>query len=71
MRGCRVAGTDLVLTVARRNLDRVRDDARLRMFEPPFPIDAFEFAQHWHERRHGDAAHIWLRQTIARVASGG
>ncbi|VWB69257.1 LysR family transcriptional regulator [Burkholderia lata] len=66
-----IAGTDLVLTVARRNLDRVRDDARLRVFEPPFPIDSFEFAQHWHARRHGDAAHIWLRQTIARVASGG
>ncbi|UTV57840.1 LysR family transcriptional regulator [Burkholderia arboris] len=66
-----IAGTDLVLTVARRNLDRVRDDARLRVFEPPFPIDPFEFAQHWHERRHGDAAHVWLRQTIARVASGG
>ncbi|KWA01216.1 MULTISPECIES: LysR family transcriptional regulator [Burkholderia] len=66
-----IAGTDLVLTVARRNLDRVRDDARLRVFEPPFPIDSFEFAQHWHERRHGDAAHIWLRQTIARVAGGG
>lgn len=66
-----IAGTDLVLTVARRNLDRVRDDARLRVFDPPFPIDSFEFAQHWHERRHGDAAHIWLRQTIARVASGG
>ncbi|WP_396330843.1 LysR family transcriptional regulator [Burkholderia anthina] len=66
-----IAGTDLVLTVARRNLDRVRDDARLRMFEPPFPIDSFEFTQHWHERRHGDAAHVWLRQTIARVASGG
>ncbi|MDR0243426.1 MAG: LysR family transcriptional regulator [Burkholderia sp.] len=66
-----VAGTDLVLTVARRNLDRVRDDARLRVFDPPFPIDSFEFAQHWHERRHGDAAHVWLRQTIARVASGG
>ena len=40
-----IAGTDLVLTVARRNLDRVRDDARLRVFEPPFPIDSFEFAQ--------------------------
>ncbi|KER72236.1 LysR family transcriptional regulator [Burkholderia aenigmatica] len=66
-----IAGTDLVLTVARRNLDRVRDDARLRVFEPPFPIDSFEFSQYWHARRHGDAAHIWLRQTIARVASGG
>ncbi|OXI37060.1 LysR family transcriptional regulator [Burkholderia aenigmatica] len=66
-----IAGTDLVLTVARRNLDRVRDDARLCVFEPPFPIDSFEFSQYWHARRHGDAAHIWLRQTIARVASGG
>ncbi|EGD03751.1 LysR family transcriptional regulator, partial [Burkholderia sp. TJI49] len=51
-----IAGTDLVLTVARRNLDRARDDPRLRVFEPPFPIDSFEFAQHWHARRHGDAA---------------
>ncbi|MBN3821207.1 LysR family transcriptional regulator, partial [Paraburkholderia sp. Se-20369] len=65
-----IADTDLVLTVARRNLDHVGDDPRLRVFAPPFPIDSFEFTQHWHARRHADPAHVWLRQAVARVACG-
>ncbi|KVQ17533.1 LysR family transcriptional regulator [Burkholderia ubonensis] len=62
-----IVDTDLVLTVARRNLDTVRDDSRLCVFDPPFPVESFEFQQMWHQRRQGDPAHCWLRQVIVRV----
>lgn len=66
-----IAGTDLILTVARRNLDhgdfeRVHGSS-LRVFDPPFAIESFEFRYLWHERRHNDPAHRWLRGVVARL----
>ncbi|MCW7539483.1 LysR substrate-binding domain-containing protein [Aquabacterium sp. A7-Y] len=66
-----IAGTDLILTVARRSLATVGQDSRLRVFEPPFSIEAFEFQQIWHPRRDIDPAHRWLRQTAARITTSG
>lgn len=63
-----IAGTDLVLTVARRNLDRLDGDARLRVFAAPFPIAPFTFGHLWHPRRQNDPAHQWLRRAIAEIA---
>ncbi len=63
-----VVGTDLILTVARRSLDAITSDTRLRLFEPPFPIEDFEFSQLWHRRRETDPAHGWLREAVARIA---
>ncbi|MDG9881941.1 LysR family transcriptional regulator [Pseudomonas sp. GD04058] len=60
-----LAGTDLILTVARRNL--LRPPRGLRCFAPPLPIRAFGFQQAWHERREGDAAHRWLRGQVTRA----
>ncbi|MCY1425202.1 hypothetical protein D9M71_409850 [compost metagenome] len=69
-----VAGTDLILTVARRNLEQARIDPRLRCFEPPFAIPSFTFEQVWHSRREVDPAHRWLRNEVraacAQAASG-
>lgn len=62
-----IAGTDLILTVARRSLDNGKLDPRLRRFEPPLAIKAFGFQQAWHQRREGDAGHRWLRARIAQV----
>lgn len=64
-----IAGTDLILTVARRSLDSVERDGRLRLFEPPFDIPQFDFKMIWHPRRESDTAHTWLRQMIMRVAN--
>ncbi|MBJ9977092.1 LysR family transcriptional regulator [Pseudomonas sp. S75] len=64
-----IAGTDLILTVARRSLDAVDSDERLRLFEPPFEIPRFDFNMIWHPRRESDPAHAWLRQMIMRVAN--
>lgn len=62
-----IAGTDLVLTVARRNLEKLDGDERLRVFAAPFPIEPLAFGHIWHPRRQNDPAHQWLRRAIADV----
>ncbi|WP_409158520.1 LysR substrate-binding domain-containing protein [Pectobacterium sp. B2J-2] len=58
-----IAGTDLILTAARRSMAQVnRSD--LRIFPPPFTIPDFAFQQVWHTRRESDPAHRWLRNAI-------
>lgn len=64
-----IAGTDLILTVARRSLDAAVSDPRLCVFEPPLYIEPFDFSLIWHRRRDGDQAHGWLRQLIINHAS--
>lgn len=59
-----IAGTDLVLTVARRTLPSRPEDNGLHVFAPPFDIPPFGFQQIWHRRRDGDPAHQWLRRQI-------
>ncbi|WP_337243531.1 LysR family transcriptional regulator [Luteimonas sp. gir] len=66
-----IAGTDLILTVARRNLDSIATDPRLRIFAPPLAIAPFDFDLIWHQRRERDPAHTWLRDTVVRVAQAG
>jgi DNA-binding transcriptional LysR family regulator len=62
-----IAGTDLVLTIARRLHPPTPATAGLAAFEPPFAIPSFAFEQIWHKRRDGDAAHQWLRETISSL----
>lgn len=62
-----VAGTDLILTAARRSFDMTDRNSQVQIFEPPFPIEPFDFKLLWHQRRESDAAHNWLRQLIISV----
>lgn len=62
-----VAGTDLILTAARRSFDMTDSNSQVKIFEPPFSIESFDFKLLWHQRREGDAAHNWLRQLIISV----
>lgn len=64
-----IAGTDLVLTVARKGLVAVAHDPTLEVFSPPFAIPPFPFVQVWHQRRGADPAHQWLRAAVARAAA--
>lgn len=64
-----VAGTDLVLTVAHRASEAYDLGMEVCTFDPPFAIPPFSFKQIWHGRRTQDPAHIWLRNTISRVAT--
>ncbi|HDS1736103.1 MULTISPECIES: LysR family transcriptional regulator [Pseudomonas] len=66
-----IAGTDLILTVARRSLVGARLDPALRSFAPPLPIAPFAFAQAWHSRREGDAGHAWLRERLRIICQAG
>ena len=59
-----IAGTDIVLTVARNILPPANEAGGLRLFEVPFTLPAVPFTQIWHPRRQGDPAHQWLRQRI-------
>lgn len=61
-----IPGSDLILTVASRNL--VPLESSLRTFSPPFVIKPFSFLQLWHLRRDSDPAHQWLRQQILDIA---
>jgi DNA-binding transcriptional LysR family regulator len=62
-----VAGSDLIATVPER-LVRERDK-RLRVFEPPLPVEGFAMGLAWHERTHHHPAHRWLRERV-RVLCG-
>jgi len=62
-----IAGSDLILTVASRNL--ISLNPALCIFEPPLAIKPFSFRQLWHLRRDTDPAHQWLRQQIENIAS--
>jgi len=64
-----IANTDLILTVAQRNLDAIGHDPRLKVFMPPLAIAPFDFTLIWHPRRDADAAHRWLRQLISGSVS--
>jgi len=60
-----IPGTNLLLTVARRNLSPLNEN--LTLFTPPMAIKPFDFLQVWHARKDNDPAHQWLRQQIAEI----
>lgn len=59
-----IAGTDLVLTVARTSLKSSLQDKRLVVLRPPIPLPAIPFSQISHKRRRSDPALRWLREVI-------
>ncbi|WP_202970062.1 LysR family transcriptional regulator [Pararhizobium polonicum] len=65
-----IAGTDLVLTVARTSLKSTLQDDRLVVLPPPIPLPTIPFGQISHRRRRSDPALRWLREMIvASVAA--
>ncbi|WP_176506631.1 MULTISPECIES: LysR family transcriptional regulator [Pseudomonas] len=59
-----LAGTDLILTVARRAVGPMRQHPSLRQFMPPLPIPALAYQQAWHARKDSDPGHRWLREAV-------
>ncbi|WP_309349428.1 LysR substrate-binding domain-containing protein [Telmatospirillum sp.] len=59
-----IAGTDLILTVARTSLKFSLEDKRLAVLPPPIPLPAIPFSQISHKRRRSDPALRWLREMI-------
>ena len=60
-----VAETDLILTLPRRLAHWLAGRADVQVVEPPLELGTFSITQLWHERRHDDPEHAWLRATLA------
>jgi DNA-binding transcriptional LysR family regulator len=61
-----VAGTDYVMTIARRVALQLAPIYRLRVFPPPLRLDGFDVVMAWHPRSEADAGVNWLRDQIRR-----
>ncbi len=64
-----VVGTRRVALIQRRLARLLRDLAPVRALPCPFPAVPLQEALWWHPVHTHDAAHIWLRETVARVAA--
>jgi DNA-binding transcriptional LysR family regulator len=64
-----VAATDLVLTIPERVATTFAKFLPLRLVEPPAPFAGFTMSVMWHERRHHDKAHEWLRNQLVEAAT--
>jgi DNA-binding transcriptional LysR family regulator len=65
-----VAGTRRVALIQRRLAELMGPVARVRVLPCPFEAVPVQEALWWHPVHTQDAAHIWLRETAARVAAG-
>ena len=62
-----VASSDLVAMLPQR-LTAGRAD--LQTFEPPLQVPGFEMGMAWHDRRHRDPGHRWLREQVLAAVGG-
>jgi DNA-binding transcriptional LysR family regulator len=66
-----VAVSDLVWTAPVRLAETAAQLLPLRVLEPPLEIEPFSLAMSWHDRRHGDPLHAWIREQIRELAQQG
>jgi DNA-binding transcriptional LysR family regulator len=62
-----VAGTRRVALIQRRLAEQLGGLVPVRVVEPPYDAVPLQEALWWHPVHTHDAAHIWLRETAARV----
>jgi DNA-binding transcriptional LysR family regulator len=62
-----VAGTRRVALIQERLAERLTGLVPVRVMEPPYNAVPLQEALWWHPVHTHDAAHIWLRETAARV----
>ncbi|MFM9441073.1 LysR family transcriptional regulator [Streptomyces acidiscabies] len=65
-----VAGTRRIAMVQARLARLLAPIASVRVVEPPYEAVPLQEAMWWHPVHTHDAAHIWLRETAARVGAG-
>lgn len=63
-------GTDLISVVPRMLALEYAAQHPLRILEPPLRLPAVRYAAYWHERKHRDAGHQWLRARLVDAARG-
>lgn len=64
-----VGGTDLVAMVPERLARRYEGFARCVAVPAPFPDVPLVEAMYWHNNRHSDPAHRWLREMVRKVGA--
>lgn len=65
--GQAVAQTDFVATLPRHVATKLAPGLNLAVVPPPLTLPTFTLAQFWHERRHHDPGHAWLRGLIREI----
>ena len=65
-----VAASDLVWTAPERMARAYAALLPLTVAPVPIALEGFTVWQSWHERRHRDRGHAWLRQRVHAVAAG-
>ncbi|KAF1054392.1 MAG: PCP degradation transcriptional activation protein [Stenotrophomonas maltophilia] len=61
-------GSDLLLTIAARSLERLQLPASLTVFEPPLALAGFDFVLIWRDDIERDPARLWLRERLQAAA---
>ena len=64
-----VAESDMILTLPGRLARRLADKLPLTLLELPLQVAPLAPAMIWHERVHGDPAHIWVRQQLVDIVA--
>jgi DNA-binding transcriptional LysR family regulator len=59
----------MILTLPSRLAHRLAQRLPLALLPVPLPIAPLSPAMIWHERVHGDPAHVWVRQQLVDVVA--
>jgi DNA-binding transcriptional LysR family regulator len=62
-----VADSDMILTLPSRLARRLAERLPLALLDLPLQVAPLSPAMIWHERFHGDPAHVWVRQQLVDV----
>ncbi len=60
-----VASSDMVLTGAEREAQRLARSMPIQLFSPPVPLVPFRLVMFWHERDDADPFHSWVRARLS------
>ena len=63
-------GTDLIAVVPRMLALEYSAQHPLQILEPPLRLPTVRYAAYWHERKHRDPGHQWLRARLVEVCRG-
>lgn len=64
-----VADSDMILTLPGRLARRLATQLPLAILDLPLQVAPVSPAMIWHERVHGDPAHVWVRQQLVDVVA--
>lgn len=62
--------SDLVATVPKMLAEKLCEEQDLKMFSLPLDCYSYPIYAYWHEKRHKDRDHIWLRNMLFKASEG-